>query len=48
VRDELRVDARLANPPSDQLRVLAAEVENQDRPLLRPGFRNRKRNDLAH
>ena len=35
VRHELGVDARLADAPGDQLRVLAAEVEHQDRPLLR-------------
>src|SRR5207245_638154 len=31
VRDELRVDARLAHAPRDQLRVLAAEVDDEDR-----------------
>ena len=35
VRDELRVDARLPDPPCDQLRVLAAEVDDQDRAVLR-------------
>ena len=34
VRDELRVDARLAHAPGDELAVLAAEVEDGDRPLL--------------
>jgi hypothetical protein len=33
--DELGVDAALADAACDQLRVLTAEVENQDRPLLR-------------
>ena len=37
VRDELRVDARLAHAPRDQLRVLAAEVDDEHRPLLRRG-----------
>ena len=34
VGDKLGVDARLADAASDQLRVLAAEVEHEDRPLL--------------
>ena len=36
VRDELRVDAALAHAARDQLRVLAAEVDHQHRPVLRP------------
>ena len=43
VADELGVDAALAHAPRDQLRVLAAEVENEDRPVL-PG---RELNDLC-
>ena len=35
VGDELGVDARLANPARDQLAVLAAEVEDEHRALLR-------------
>ena len=36
VADELRVDAALAHAARDQLRVLAAEVEDEHRPVLRP------------
>ena len=39
VRHELRVHARLAHAPRDQLRVLAAEVEDEHRPLLGRGLR---------
>src|SRR5581483_2577881 len=35
VRDELGVHARLADTPGDQLRVLAAEVDDEHRPVLR-------------
>ncbi len=35
VRHEFRVDAGVAHAPGDQLRVLAAEVEDEHRPLLR-------------
>ena len=34
MRDELRVDPRLAHAARDQLRVLPAEVDHQHRPLL--------------
>jgi hypothetical protein len=34
VRDELGVDARLADAARDQLRVLAAEVDDEDRAIL--------------
>jgi hypothetical protein len=34
VRDELRVDTRLADAAGDQLAVLAAEVEDEDRALV--------------
>jgi hypothetical protein len=37
--DELRVDTALADAPCDQLRVLAAEVEDEDGPLLGRGLR---------
>jgi hypothetical protein len=47
MRDELRVDPRLPNPARDQLCVLAAEVEDKHRPLLRASLGNRKRDDLA-
>ncbi len=48
MRDELRVDAALAHAARDQLGVLAAEVEDEDRALLRAGLGCRKRDDLAH
>jgi hypothetical protein len=48
MRDELGVDAALSNPPRDQLRVLAAAVEHEHRPLLRRSLRYRKRDDLGH
>jgi len=41
VRDELGVDARLPDAARDQLRVLAAEVDDEDGALLRGGFRKR-------
>jgi hypothetical protein len=44
VRDELRVDAALADAARNQLRVLAAAVDDEDRALLRSGLR--KVNDL--
>ena len=47
VRDELRVDARLAHAPRDQLRVLAAEVEHEDGPLLVSRLGHRQRDDLT-
>jgi hypothetical protein len=34
VRDELRVDAALADAARDQLGVLAAEVDDEDRAFL--------------
>jgi len=39
VADELGVDAALADAPRDQLRVLPAEVEDENRPLLLAGKR---------
>ncbi len=48
VRDKLRVDARVANSPCDQLRVLPAEVEHEDRTLLGDRLRGRQRMDGAH
>ena len=36
VRDDLAVDARLADPPGDQLGVLRAEVDDEDR-RVEPG-----------
>jgi hypothetical protein len=44
VRYELRVDAALADAARDQLRILAAAVDDEDRALLRSGLR--KVNDL--
>jgi hypothetical protein len=35
VPDELGVDTALANAPGNQLRVLAAQIDDDDRPLLR-------------
>ena len=46
VADELRVDARLAHAAGDQLAVLAAEVEDEDRPLLRAAACPGERDDL--
>ena len=48
MRNELGVDAALAHAARDQLRVLAAEVDDEDRALLRRGFLQRQRDDLAH
>jgi hypothetical protein len=48
VRHELRVHAALAHPSRDQLRVLAAEVDDEDGPLLGRLLGSRKRYDLAH
>ena len=47
VRDELRVDPRLAHPAGDQLRVLPAEIDHQDGPLFRKRLRV-QRNDLSY
>ena len=38
MRDELGVDARLADAPRDELAVLAAEVEDEDRTVLGCGL----------
>jgi hypothetical protein len=46
VADELGVDATLADAARDQLRVLAAEVEDEDGPLLELRLRRRKLDDL--
>ena len=48
VRHELGVDAALAHAPRDQLRVLAAAVQNEHRPLLGGRLRRRQRDDVAH
>ena len=48
VPDELRVDARLAHTPRDQLAVLPAEVDDEDGAFFRCGLGRRKRNDLRH
>ena len=34
VRDDLRIDVTLADAPSDELRVLRPEVEDEDRTLV--------------
>ena len=41
VRDELRVNAALADAPRDQLRVLPAEVDDEDGTLFRGRLRER-------
>ena len=46
--DELREDPGLAHAARDQLAVLAAEVDDQDRTLLRRAFRRRERYDFRH
>ena len=48
VVDELRVDAALAHAPGDQLRVLAAEVDDEDGTLLGRRLGDGERDDLAH
>ncbi len=48
VPDELRVDARLAHAPCDELAVLAAEVDDENRALLRCRLWRGKRDDFAH
>ena len=48
VPDELRVDARLAHAPCDQLAVLPAEIDDEDRALLRRRLGRRERDDLRH
>ena len=35
VPDELGVDTALANAPGNQLRILAAQIDDENRPLLR-------------
>jgi hypothetical protein len=47
VADELRVHTRLAHAPGDQLAVLAPEIDDQDRTLLRRRFRSRQLDDLC-
>ncbi len=48
VRNELGVDATLAHPPGDELRVLAAEVEHEHGALLRLLVGSGKRQDIGH
>ena len=43
VADELGVDAALAHAPRDQLRVLPAEVDDENRPILLAGERKNLR-----
>ncbi len=47
VWDELRVDAALPDPARDQLRVLAAAVQNEHRPLFGGRLRRGQRDDVA-
>ncbi len=46
--DELGVDAGLAHAPRDELAVLPAEVDDEDRALFRLGLGGRERDDLGH
>jgi hypothetical protein len=46
--DELREDARLTDTPRDQLAVLAAEIEDENRALLGNDFRARELYDVAN
>jgi hypothetical protein len=48
VVDELRVDAALADAPGDQLRVLAAEVDDEDGALFGCGLGDGERNYFPH
>ena len=45
VTDQLRIDAALADAPRNQLRVLPAEIDHEDGPLLRSTLR--KADDLG-
>jgi hypothetical protein len=45
---ELRVDAALAHPARDQLRVLAAEIYDEDRPLISRRLADGERDYVAH
>jgi hypothetical protein len=47
VADELGVDARLADAAGNQLRVLAAEIDDEDGTILRKRFRNRQPDDVS-
>ena len=48
VPHELRVDPRLAHAPRDQLAVLPAEIDDEDRAVFRRGLGRRERDDLRH
>ena len=48
VRHELRVHPTFPNAPCDQLRVLAAEVQNEHRPLFGGRLRRGQGDDVAH
>ena len=48
VTDELGVDAALTNTPRDQLRVLAAEVEDENRTLFGRRLGGGEPDDLPH
>ena len=47
VSHELGVHARLTDTPCDELAVLAAEIHDEDRTVLRRGLRRRERDDLG-
>ena len=46
--DELGVDATLTHTARDQLRVLAAEVDDEHRAFLGLGLLGWERNNLSH
>jgi hypothetical protein len=46
--DELRVDPALPDAARDQLRVLAAEVDDENRPLLARRVGGWKADELTH
>ena len=48
VPHELGVDPRLAHAPGDQLAVLPAEIDDEDRAVFRRGLGRRERDDLRH
>jgi hypothetical protein len=48
VLDKLRVDAALPHAARDELRVLAAEVDDEDGALLGGGLGHREPKDVSH
>ena len=47
MRNELGIDTALADAPRDQLRVLAAQIDDENRPLAGRGLRPGLRGDLS-